>query len=103
MKITKTDVFWWVVIALAFVVIVSGCLAMVIKSDGPAYDEQGHRAEISKIYPSVRWPEYRDAARQICDLDDNRYRLVEAMAEDDSPEAAQAFVINSSYLCPGRS
>lgn len=103
MKITKNDIFWWVVIGVAFAVIVSGCLAMVIKSNGAtARDEQQHRAKIARIYPSVSWPEYRDAAREICKLDSGSFRLVKAMADDDGPEASQAFSINVEYLCPER-
>jgi hypothetical protein len=101
MKITKTDVFWWVVLAVALVVIITGCLAMVTKSSA-TYDESKHRAEITRIYPSVRWSEYRDAAREICRLDDSEFGYVAALATSDGPQAALAFSINVEYLCPNR-
>lgn len=102
MKITKTDVFWWVVMALAALVIVAGCLAMIGKN-APKYDEPAHRTKITAIYPGVDWPEYRKAAREICQLDDLQFDHVRALAADEGPEASEAMEINTAYLCPDRS
>lgn len=100
MKITKTDIFWLSVVTLVLTVIVLGCAALAMRP--AAYDEQGHRAEITKIYPTVQWTEYRDAAREVCGLSDRSFQLVKAMADDDGPQAARALSISTAYLCPER-
>lgn len=97
MKITKNGA----VLATAGTVFVAG-LAMMTMRSTTTYDESRHRAEITKVYPSVKWPEYREAAREICALSDRKFDLVVAMAYQDGPEATEAFVINTRHMCPKR-
>lgn len=94
-------IFWYVVIGMALMMIVLGLWAL-FTDEARAYDEQGHRAEIMKIYPSVHWPEYREAARDVCGLSEGSFRLVAAMAADDGPKATQAMAISTAYMCPER-
>lgn len=101
MKIRSTDVFWWVVMGVAFLVIVAGCLAMTRRYP-ITYDEPGHQRKITAIYPSVDWPRYRDAAREICQLDKPKFREVRSLAVEQGSEAVQAMIINTAYLCPDR-
>jgi hypothetical protein len=93
-------IYWGVVVTFAVILIVTGCLALTSK---PTYDEPTHRAKIVTIYPSVDWPTYRDTAREICGLGEQQFRHVIAMAAQAGPEASQAMVINTAYLCPERS
>lgn len=97
MKITKNGI----VLTLAAIVFVTGLALMTVRSR-TAYDEPAHRATITKIYPSVRWAEYREAAREICQLDEGPFRLAGSLAADEGPEAAQAMAVNTAYLCPNR-
>lgn len=103
-KIKNREIFWVVTYGLGFLVIVLSLLSIsIFGPDGVRYDEQAHRSEITRIYPSVEWPEYRDAAREICGLDEGAFRHVRSLAADEGPEAEQAMKINVAYLCPGRS
>lgn len=99
MKITKNGI----VLSLAAIIFVTGLAAMALRSvEQTSYDEPAHRAAITEIFPSVRWLEYREAARDVCGLDDQPFRLVEAMAADKGVQELRAFLINTSYLCPER-
>lgn len=99
MKLEKHDLY-----LLAAVVVLVVAIAMIVLylTGGPAYDEQSHRAEITKIYPSVHWPEYREAARDVCGLSEHAFQLVAAMAKDDGLQATRAMSISTAYLCPER-
>lgn len=92
-------IFWGVVATFAAIVIVTGCLALTSK---PTYDEPAHREKIAKIYPSVQWSAYRDAAREICGLGDEGLRHVRTLAVEQGPEAEQAMIVNVTYMCPDR-
>ena len=96
MKITKNRI----VLASAGLVFVTGLALVTMRST--AYDEPAHRAAITEIFPSVRWLEYREAARDVCKLSDHPFQLVEAMAADKGVQELRAFLINTSYLCPER-
>lgn len=98
-KITRNGI----VLSLAAIVFMFGLAAIALRSvEQPTYDEQSHRAEITKIYPSVHWPEYREAARDVCGLSEHAFQLVAAMAKDDGPKAAQAMAVSTAYMCPER-
>lgn len=99
MKLKSHDLYLIAALILT-IVIIGGAVSYC--STSATYDEPAHRAAITEIYPSVHWPEYRDAARDVCNLSEGSFRLVAAMAKDDGLRAIQAMSVSTVYLCPER-
>jgi|SRR6187397_1996809 len=77
-------------------------LALAACSQQTPYDDQAHRAEISKIYPAVDWPAYREGVREVCELGDDGLANVFRLAAADGPDRLQSLEISLRYMCPER-